>query len=119
MSDSIRPELAAFAELEGLVAELQNELAFFRGRARRAEEHVKSLEASGLKAQRPEYRPTDILDFDEAAAWWKVARRTCERMSLPWSNPVPGSRFRRILFSDLLKHYHRRQKRNGPTSPFA
>lgn len=113
MSDSVRPEVAAFAEMEGLVLELQSELAFYRQRARRAEEHVKSLESSGLKAQRPEYRSTDILDFDEAAAWWKVARRTCERMSLPWSNPIADRRLRRILFSDLLKHYHRRQKRTA------
>ena len=103
--------VTAFTELEGLVSELQGELAFFRGRTRRAEEHVKSLEASGLKAQRTEYRSTDILTFDEAAAWWKVSRRTAERMRLPWSNPIAHRRSRRILFRDLLAHYHRRQRR--------
>lgn len=109
MSDSV----AAFAELEGLVLELQGELAFYRQRARRAEEHVKSLEASGLKAQRTEYRATDILTLDDCAAWWKVSRRTAERMQLPFSNPIADRRLRRILFSDLLKHYHRWQKRTA------
>ena len=49
MSDSVRPERAAFAELEQLVKHLGDELASFRRRALQAEARVKSLESTGVK----------------------------------------------------------------------
>ena len=49
MSDSARPEVAAFAELEQLVKHLGDELASFRRRALQAEARVKSLESTGVK----------------------------------------------------------------------
>ena len=49
MSDSVRPENAAFAELELLVKHLGDELGSFRRRALQAEARVKSLESTGVK----------------------------------------------------------------------
>ena len=49
MSDSVRPETAAFAELEQLVKHLGDELASFRRRALQAEARLKSLESTGVK----------------------------------------------------------------------
>ena len=49
MSDSVRPEVAAFAELEQLVKHLGDELAAFRRRALQAEARVKGLESTGVK----------------------------------------------------------------------
>ena len=49
MSDSVRPETAAFAELEQLVKHLGDELASFRRRALQAEARIKSLESTGVK----------------------------------------------------------------------
>lgn len=49
MSDSVRPERAAFAELEQLVKHLGDELASFRRRAMQAEARIKSLESTGVK----------------------------------------------------------------------
>ena len=49
MSDSVRPETAAFAELEQLVRHLGDELASFRRRALQAEARLKSLESTGVK----------------------------------------------------------------------
>ena len=49
MSDSARPELAAFTELEQLVHHLGDELASFRRRALQAEARLKSLESTGVK----------------------------------------------------------------------
>jgi hypothetical protein len=49
VSDSARPEVAAFAELEQLVKHLGDELAAFRRRALQAEARVKSLESTGVK----------------------------------------------------------------------
>ncbi|HEX9084754.1 MAG TPA: hypothetical protein VF836_08455 [Gemmatimonadaceae bacterium] len=49
MSDSVRPEIAAFAELEQLVKHLGDELASFRRRALQAEARVKNLESTGVK----------------------------------------------------------------------
>ncbi len=49
MSDSVRPEVAAFAELEQLVKHLGDELAAFRRRALQAEARIKSLESTGVK----------------------------------------------------------------------
>jgi uncharacterized protein involved in exopolysaccharide biosynthesis len=49
VSDSARPEIAAFAELEQLVKHLGDELASFRRRALQAEARLKSLETTGVK----------------------------------------------------------------------
>jgi hypothetical protein len=49
VSDSVRPEIAAFAELEQLVKHLGDELAAFRRRALQAEARLKSLESTGVK----------------------------------------------------------------------
>ena len=49
MSDSERPERAAFAELEQLVKHLGDELASFRRRALQAEARLKGLETTGVK----------------------------------------------------------------------
>ena len=49
MSDSVRPEQAAFAELEQLVTHLGDELAAFRRRALQAEARLKGLESTGVK----------------------------------------------------------------------
>jgi predicted nucleic acid-binding Zn-ribbon protein len=49
VSDSVRPEQAAFAELEQLVKHLGDELAAFRRRALQAEARLKGLESTGVK----------------------------------------------------------------------
>ncbi len=49
MSDSVRPEVTAFAELEQLVKHLGDELASFRRRALQAEARLKTLESTGVK----------------------------------------------------------------------
>ena len=49
MSDSVRPDRAAFAELEQLVKHLGDELASFRRRALQSEARIKSLESTGVK----------------------------------------------------------------------
>jgi hypothetical protein len=49
VSDSVRPETAAFAELEQLVKHLGDELASFRRRAQQAEVRLKALESTGVK----------------------------------------------------------------------
>ena len=49
MSDSARPERAAFHELEQLVKHLGDELASFRRRALQAEARLKTLETTGVK----------------------------------------------------------------------
>ena len=49
MSDSARPEITAFTELEQLVHHLGDELASFRRRALQAEARLKGLESTGVK----------------------------------------------------------------------
>jgi hypothetical protein len=49
VSDSARPEITAFAELEQLVKHLGDELASFRRRALQAEARLKGLESTGVK----------------------------------------------------------------------
>jgi hypothetical protein len=49
MSDSVRPEVTAFRELETLVRHLGDELAGFRRRALVAESRVRELETKGGK----------------------------------------------------------------------
>lgn len=50
MSDSVRPEITAFRELETLVRHLADELAGFRRRALLAEARVREVEAQGAPA---------------------------------------------------------------------
>jgi hypothetical protein len=49
VSDSVRPETAAFAELEQLVKHLGDELASFRRRALQSEARLKTLDSTGVK----------------------------------------------------------------------
>ena len=49
MSDSVRPEVAAFQELEPLVRHLGDELARFRHRALVAEARLRELDGKGLQ----------------------------------------------------------------------
>jgi hypothetical protein len=49
VSDSARPDIAAFAELEQLVKHLGDELASFRRRALQAEARIKNMESTGVK----------------------------------------------------------------------
>jgi hypothetical protein len=49
MSDSVRPEITAFRELETVVRHLGDELAGFRRRALVAEARVRDLESQGTK----------------------------------------------------------------------
>jgi predicted RNase H-like nuclease (RuvC/YqgF family) len=49
MSDSVRPEIAAFRELETLVHHLGDELAGFRRRALLAEARVRELEGQDAR----------------------------------------------------------------------
>lgn len=49
MSDSVRPEISAFAELDQLVKHLGDELASFRRRALQAEARLKTFESTGVK----------------------------------------------------------------------
>ena len=50
MSDSERPDLVAFQELEHLIEALADEMASWRRRAHEAEAKVKAVPASGGKA---------------------------------------------------------------------
>jgi hypothetical protein len=56
MSDSVRPEIAAFRELEELVRHLGDELAGFRRRALLAEARVRELEGNDAKPARQHQR---------------------------------------------------------------
>ena len=56
MSDSVRPEVTAFRELETLVRHLGDELAGFRRRALLAEARLKELEAVGATPAAQEQR---------------------------------------------------------------
>jgi len=49
VSDSVRPETTAVAELEQLVKHLGDELASFRRRALQAEARLKTLDSTGVK----------------------------------------------------------------------
>ena len=56
MSDSVRPEVAAFRELEVLVRRLSDELAGFRRRALVAEAKLRELEGQSAQPARQERR---------------------------------------------------------------
>jgi hypothetical protein len=56
MSDSVRPEIAAFRELETLVRRLADELAGFRRRALVAEARVRELEGQAAQPTRQHQR---------------------------------------------------------------
>src|ERR1700712_3090909 len=60
MSDSVRPEVAAFRELETLVRHLGDELAGFRRRALLAEARLRDIEAQGVPAALDQQR--DLSD---------------------------------------------------------
>lgn len=68
MSDSARPETAAFQELEKLVRHLASELASFRRRALTAEARVRELEGS----------PDDDSDPKVTVGAGELARRNAE-----------------------------------------
>ena len=53
MSDSERPDVAAFRELEFLVRSLGDELASFRRRALQAEARVREMESGGSSNRGP------------------------------------------------------------------
>jgi len=71
MSDSVRPEIVAFRELETLVRHLGDELAGFRRRALLAEARVRDLEGQGpspvMKAQRELSDQVTQLEHENAA----------------------------------------------------
>jgi hypothetical protein len=54
MSDSVRPEIAAFRELELLVRHMSDELAGFRRRALLAESRLKDFEQPGTTPSKPQ-----------------------------------------------------------------
>ena len=56
MSDSVRPEITAFRELELLVRHLGDELAGFRRRALTAESRLRELDHQGEKSGRDSQR---------------------------------------------------------------
>jgi hypothetical protein len=56
MSDSVRPEVTAFRELEMLVRHLGDELAGFRRRALLAEARVREVEVQGSAPEAEEHR---------------------------------------------------------------
>ena len=53
MSDSVRPELASFRELEGLIRAVGEELAWWRRRALRAEARARELEEAYVPKAEP------------------------------------------------------------------
>ena len=71
MSDSVRPEIAAFRELETLVRHLGDELAGFRRRALLAEARVKEFDQQGTvppaKQQRQLQERVTELEHENAA----------------------------------------------------
>jgi hypothetical protein len=71
MSDSVRPEIVAFRELEMLVRHLGDELAGFRRRALLAEARVRDLEGQGpspvMKQQRELSDQVTQLEHENAA----------------------------------------------------
>ena len=56
MSDSVRPEITAFRELETLVRHLADELAGFRRRALLAEARLRELEGKDAQPARQQQR---------------------------------------------------------------
>ncbi|MEO8334037.1 MAG: hypothetical protein ABI664_03640 [bacterium] len=71
MSDSVRPEIVAFRELETLVRHLGDELAGFRRRALLAEARVRELEGQGtspvMQQQRELSDQVTQLEHENAA----------------------------------------------------
>ncbi|SRR5258708_5391547 len=71
MSDNVRPEIAAFRELETLVRHLGDELAGFRRRALLAESRVREFEGQGAapvaKQQRELSDRVTQLEHENAA----------------------------------------------------
>lgn len=83
MSDSARPEHAAFTELETLVRHLAAELASFRRRALKAEARLRELEGTGesdADAESPG-RVDELLERNAALdAQVEKARERAEQM---------------------------------------
>lgn len=83
MSDSARPEAAAFTELETLVRHLAAELASFRRRALKAEARLRELEGSGEgdAAAEPHGRVEELLQRNAALdSQVEKARERAEQM---------------------------------------
>lgn len=80
MSDSARPDIVAFRELEALVRHLGDELAGFRRRALLAEARVRELEAQGATPVVQERRELSDrvteLEHDNAALRGRVESAT-------------------------------------------
>ena len=74
MSDSARPEVAAFAELELLVRHLGDELAGFRRRALVAEARIRELDDAGdpARPRRDLAQRCSELERDNAALTARV-----------------------------------------------
>ncbi len=80
MSDSVRPETAAFRELEALVRHLGDELAGFRRRALLAEARLREIDQQGdappaLNQRELEERIT-ALEHDNAALHGRLESAT-------------------------------------------
>jgi hypothetical protein len=71
MSDNVRPEIAAFRELETLVRHLGDELAGFRRRALLAEARIREIDGQGAtppaKQQRALEERVTELEHENAA----------------------------------------------------
>lgn len=80
MSDSERPDLAAFRELAHLIGLLGEDMASWRRRAQTAEARVKELEASGPPAKSS--KSTAALDKENAElrARLKAARDRVQQL---------------------------------------
>jgi hypothetical protein len=80
MSDSVRPEITAFRELEMLVHHLGDELAGFRRRALLAEARVRELEGRDTKPTRQHQRELSDrctqLEHENAALTGRLAAAT-------------------------------------------
>lgn len=76
MSDSERPEVAAFRELEVLVRHLGDELASFRRRALQAEARARELEAAGAGIGAAEAARLRSLEEENAALHKRLGAAT-------------------------------------------
>ena len=66
MSDSARPDIAAFRELEQLIRALGDEMAAWRRRAHEAESRLKAAEARLARQELPESPPTTAVPANAA-----------------------------------------------------
>jgi hypothetical protein len=103
MSDSARPEVTAFQELQTLVRHLGDELAGFRRRALVAEQRVRDLEAK--EGRLANTSPRELADRCAALEGENAALRT--RLD------AATTRTRQML--DRVR-FIRQQTQNGPGS---